>query len=283
VADRINKLKAKGHARRTQLESVGLAIDLLNSGQPFEADGALVERHRQGYLGNVTLAHIAATRGEWARAFECLDIANESKPPTPKELGLTPQQLAWQIKLNNGPLMALVKSRWNESKGPKRPAEDELPDPLFPVNFVNAAGTYEPGALAPAERAKLPPDALATVQQLVLWFPYDTRLYWLLGELYAAEGDFRSAKKIMDECVDSLSYSNRKVLMQHRHAVSKAAEQAKPPDEDALFADKPAEQPHVAFTMSTVWVYVGVVGAIAALAFVRAMLKRRKGNCGPTG
>ena len=96
------------------------------------------------------------------------------------------------------------------------------------MNFVNEAGAYEPGVLAEPRRPKLPPDALATVQQLVLWFPNDMRLYWLLAELYAAKGEFAAAKKIMDECVDSGHYSNRKVLMQHREAVKDADEPPRP-------------------------------------------------------
>src|SRR5207249_8586641 len=36
-------------------------------------------------------------------------------------------------------------------------------------------------------------EAIALVQQLLLWLPDDTRLYWLLGELYRADGDLKAA------------------------------------------------------------------------------------------
>jgi hypothetical protein len=272
--DRRQKLRT-----RTDLDSAALAVDLLRFGQPLEAETAL-KGLRRGFLPNVTLAHVAATQGEWPRAFDYLDIANAERPPPAADLGLTPQQLAWQIKLNRGPLMKLVQSRAKEARGPKLVPEDELPDPIFPVNFADAPG----GALAPAEQAKLPPDALASVQQLVLWFPHDTRLYWLLGELYAAKGEFAAAKVVMDECAWSLQYGNRKVLMQHREAVTKAAkEKGAAPDEPLLAppTEEPAPPPPaVPFTMGAVWVYFGAVAAIAVFAFTRAMLKRKKGSGG---
>src|SRR5262249_9699783 len=54
--------------------------------------------------------------------------------------------------------------------------------------FVGESGAFEVGTLAVAEKAKLPPDALDIVQQLLVWLPDDLRLYWLLGELYNARG-----------------------------------------------------------------------------------------------
>jgi hypothetical protein len=275
-------------ANRTPTESVALAVDLLRFGRPDEAAGVLAEQ-RSGYLPNVTLAHVAVAqdsrdRPGWARAFTYLDIAAEEPPP--KSLpGMSPQQLAWELKLDRGPLMKFVKLRWGEAKGQKGPPEDELPDRIWPVKWVNDAGQYEPGKLAAAEKAKLPggdfPEAVATVQQLVLWFPMDVRLYWLLGELYAARGDFAAAKRVMDECVDSGHYSNRKVLMQHREAVTRAAEAAA-----AKAAAQPDEAPApVPFSFGAVWVYFGAVGLVALFALIRALTKRRSAanSRGPAG
>jgi tetratricopeptide (TPR) repeat protein len=85
----------------------------------------------------------------------------------------------------------------------REPAKDGLPqapDNLFgPVQFVGESGKYEAGKLASAERAKLPDRALEIVQQLVLWMPDDTRLYWLLGELFNAVGDAPAALQIFEE------------------------------------------------------------------------------------
>ncbi|MCI0459151.1 MAG: hypothetical protein L0Z62_19515, partial [Gemmataceae bacterium] len=71
--------------------------------------------------------------------------------------------------------------------------------PPRPVRFVGADGKYQAGALAPEEAKKLPADAVDIVQQLLLWMPHDHRLYWLLGELYNARGEYATAYKIFDE------------------------------------------------------------------------------------
>src|SRR4029079_19683820 len=82
--------------------------------------------------------------------------------------------------------------------------ETEEPFRLFgDVKFVNVAGAYEPGNLGPTERQKLPKDAVAIVQHLLLWAPGDTSLYWLLGELYAADGQLEDAKLRFDPRVDA--------------------------------------------------------------------------------
>jgi hypothetical protein len=65
------------------------------------------------------------------------------------------------------------------------------------LRFVGPSGRYEAGKLAPAERAKLPPKALEIVQQLLIWQPFDTRLYWLCGELFNAEGDVPAARAML--------------------------------------------------------------------------------------
>src|SRR5262249_29644352 len=157
----------------------------------------------------------------------------------------------------------------------KPPPENELPDRLWPVNFVNDAGAYEPGKLAAAEKAKLPggdfAEAIATVQQLVLWFPFDVRLYWLLGELYAAKGDVSSALDIMNECVDSGGYRNRKVLMQHREAVRNAVKNLPQDPPSGQTPDGPPQA--VPFSFREVWIYLGVVGVIGLLALGRAIWK----------
>ncbi len=287
---RIKKALAKPEKARTPEEKAALAVDYLRFSRPDDAEGAL-KGQRSDFLANVTLAHIAATQGQWARAYEFLDIANEEAANKRKPLtavhGMSGAKLAWQLKMNRGPLLKLVKLRMAEAreeaalkakKPPeKRPVEDELPDRIFDVNFVNDAGQYEPGKLAAAEKAKFPggdfTEALATVQQLVLWFPNDVRLYWLLGELYAARGDvergdLQAAKAIMDECVESGRFSNRKALMQHRDVVTKLANV------------EPVEEPPAAlpFSWRTVRIYFGVIGAIVLYALGRKIWKATRGG-----
>ena len=109
--------------------------------------------------------------------------------------------------------------------------------------------------------AKLPPDAVAVVQQLLLWFPSDVRLYWLLAELYAADGQLAEAQSILDEVAWSRQYGNRTKLMDHRAAVTAEAEARRP---------KP---PDVPISLRTVLVYFGAVAAVGVLALVRALTR----------
>ncbi len=262
IADRVAATKQK--RTRTVEENVALAVDLLRLNQPPEAESAL-KGARSGYLPNVTLAHTAAAQGDWPRAFNYLDIANEERAPAALP-GLTAEQLAWQLKLNRGPLLKLFQLRVKEARGAKAVPEDELPDDLFGVKFVNAAGEYEPGALAPEQAAKLPPDALAVVQQLVLWFPYDARLFWLLGELYAAKGEVLAAQKVMDELVGSMTYSNRKTLMAHREVVARKVKELPPPPD-------PIDDIPIGF--KGVWVYFGVAALFGLIGLIRAILRAR--------
>jgi tetratricopeptide (TPR) repeat protein len=91
----------------------------------------------------------------------------------------------------------LIRSRRQPTKHPLGDDVDALfGEPGKPVRFVGESGKYEAGKLAAAERAKLPPDALEIVEQLVLWMPQDMRLNWLLGELFNSQGDYEAALEI---------------------------------------------------------------------------------------
>ncbi|MBX9626798.1 MAG: hypothetical protein K2X82_23560, partial [Gemmataceae bacterium] len=222
-------------------EAAALAADLIRAGRADDALTRLkplyLDRDRRGtrtYAVAAALVHADAARGDWRHAQEyALDLA-DLPPPAPK--GLTPAQRDWQVRLDRDYLPHYLRLRRDEAEAGRTAAEDEDPTPLFPapdpgrpadpVRWVNDAGRYEPGTLAAAERAKLPPDALAVVQQLLLWFPSDTRLYWLLAELYAAGGDPVAARAILDECVWSRQYGNRRRLVEHRAALGPAADRA---------------------------------------------------------
>ncbi|MBM3979009.1 MAG: tetratricopeptide repeat protein [Planctomycetes bacterium] len=94
--------------------------------------------------------------------------------------------------------LKLVRLRLKEGRLPNGPA---AVDDLFGVKYVGANGAAEAGALADAERKKLPADAVAVVQQLALWLPADARLVWQFGELCNAHGDVRAAAACLDGCV----------------------------------------------------------------------------------
>jgi len=134
--------------------------------------------------------------------------------------GLSPEQTTWFLRVEKI-FYDLLKSRFREQRdrGPRAPVETL--DPIFPVNFVGESGNFEPGTIAQAERAKLPDDAMAIVQQLLLWMPEDARLYWLLGELYNAQGDLKAASTILDQCEDARRFYTPQ-LRAHRIAVKDA-------------------------------------------------------------
>jgi hypothetical protein len=93
-------------------------------------------------------------------------------------------------------------------------------DTLFPgCRFVGPSGKYEAGGLALKSQDALPPDASEIVLQLVLWMPFDDRLYWQLGELLNARGEVENALDIFKELIEARNLSNVAELMQHRRAL----------------------------------------------------------------
>jgi tetratricopeptide (TPR) repeat protein len=158
--------------------------------------------------------------GQVAEAVRYLETARDLFPPTwPGNAAEARTLEAAQLKL------ARLRQRESAGRpGRLRPPEDV--DDLFGVRYVGPSGQYEAGAIDPAEKAKLPADATRTVQRLMIWLPDDTRLYWLLGELYNAAGDLDAASAVFNECVDSRRLDSPR-LREHRQAV-KAAIAARP-------------------------------------------------------
>ncbi|MFO0863230.1 MAG: hypothetical protein U0744_00970 [Gemmataceae bacterium] len=135
--------------------------------------------------------------------------------------------------------LKLLRSRLSESRRAKgKDAEFHMVDPLFgndkgPVKFVNAQGNFSLGDLASAERAKMPREAPDMVRQLLLWMPDDPRLYWQLGEFYAADfadsvgksdaktkqANLIAARKIFNELVQDFNV-RAPDLQQRRHALN---------------------------------------------------------------
>ncbi len=97
----------------------------------------------------------------------------------------------------------------------KKPRQDTSLDQLFHVAWTDAQGRYLMGRLSAADRQKLPDNALAIVQQLLLWYPADGRLIWQMGEIAAAYGDVRGAADLLDMAVGEFAI-NHADLRQHR-------------------------------------------------------------------
>jgi hypothetical protein len=275
-------------------EVAALSALYLRAGNPTEALNLLAPLSRSRSPDFRVLAHFAhahAARGEWDEAVRWHQSA-VLDAEFPDDLpGTAPEQRKWLQKVERQ-----YYSRWlqvhRQRAAAKLPPDREEVFPLFDVKFVNDAGKYEPGQLAAAEKAKLPPDAVAVVQQLLLWAPWDTGLYWLLAELYAADGRVRPADVIFFQCANSRQYSNRQLLMDHRHVVRAAAEQARKeaPTDVPLLADAPPESlpaggnflPSRDKLIAVGAVFGVVVLLLLALQF-RAIGRRFRGGCGPAG
>jgi tetratricopeptide (TPR) repeat protein len=179
------------------------------------------------------------------------------------------------FKKAEGYQLKLLRLRLPENSfrtsGRPMPAADV--DRLFGVRFVGPSGQYEAGKLADAERTKLPADAVAVVQQLLLWFPDDTRLLWLLGELYNAQGDLEAASKILDDCVWQRRYDSP-ALREHRQIVQEAYEAqvkaATPPPQEP---PKPVILPGT-WQVYAVGIGFGLVLAVLAYFQVGQLLRR---------
>jgi tetratricopeptide (TPR) repeat protein len=121
-----------------------------------------------------------------------------------EKMGWKGEDFSWFREVETYQLK-LIRVRLREKPRPT----NELPadvDALFDagaksgkLEFIGPSGKYEAGKLAPEQRAKLPKNAIEIVEQLLVWMPHDTRLYWLLGELFNAEGDVNAAREIFEE------------------------------------------------------------------------------------
>jgi len=308
---RIERAKGK---KLSPPETAALAADLLRVRRADEAMNALAPRLRDrtpDYFVYTNYAAIRAAAGDWTEALRYHQAALFDSEMPAAVKGLSQGQRDWWAMLDRDYVPHYYRLRLKESteRAGKSRSElehlDETEDvfPLFPVptranpeprpvRFVNEAGNYQPGTLAAAERAKLPSDAIPIVQQLLLWFPGENRLYWLLAELYAAQGDFAASFGAFHSIAWGRAYGNRKVFMDHRQAVETAlnAQPRKSADEP-LLAQAPApvtappagggEKPPI--SMRTIWIYFGVVSVIGLIAFIRMMSRRVRGHCGPVG
>ncbi len=281
-------------------DKVALAGYELRVGRHDQAISLLtpLTRDRQpNYFVFQTLSHLYADGGDWKEALRYQQEGqfDTEMPPTLK--GLTNAQRDWWKKLDSEYVPALYHIHFRDTELRKGKSQAELDrmfetedvPPLFPlpnsktpqapVRFVNDAGIYHPGQLAASEKAKLPEDAIPIVQQLLLWFPRDALLYWLLAELYAANNQFKNATTFFDKCAGPLQFSKRKIMMDHRAAVRAVVDQDKTGGDELLTQSdtvSPPPQP-VATTpisMRTIWYYFGAIGLIAVFAVIRALYKR---------
>ena len=171
-------------------------------------------QHRDNFVVQSNFATALHQGGDLQKAWDTLNDAMKKWPQRWDELPdgqrdfLT--EIGWQqasyesYRVADAYYLRLLKLRLREKLAKKDPKDlsydaifDDGQSPPTPVRFVNEQGEFEP-----RRKAKLPPGALGIVQQLVVWLPEDLRLYWLLGEVYNAEGTedgVRAAHQIFRE------------------------------------------------------------------------------------
>jgi tetratricopeptide (TPR) repeat protein len=178
------------------------------------------EPHNFMVLANLATAHLASGSLERALNYESLALAAwpDSHP------GFTADQLRWYRRAEKFfQFLLMLRARENE-RGPR--TDEKKPDALFgAVDWSLGEDEYRAGKISPAQWAELPGDAIPIVEQLIFWLPFDNRLYWLLGELFNAKGDVRSAATILDDLVDDNKRKEQsRILRQHWRIVREAAD-----------------------------------------------------------
>ncbi len=251
------------------------AIDLLTP---------VATRECRNFMVFANLATAEQLAGNLERAISHLEQALDVWPS--EWPGLTADQLRWHHKVEKYQL-ALLRRRWADSRLQSKPAP--ALDSLFvkdgqPVRFVGDNGKYEAGKIAPAERDKLPPDALAIVQQLLIWLPDDVLLYWQLGEVLNASGDVSSAATVFDDCVWKRRLDAPELRL-HRQIVAEAAQVKSEESATALEGSDnspaPASGPNWLPDRNKLWTAGSIFAIIiAALAYfqIREFRRRRAGR-----
>ncbi|HEX3315654.1 MAG TPA: hypothetical protein VHR72_12215 [Gemmataceae bacterium] len=187
------------------------AVPYLELATRHHPDNILLQSHlAQAYWaspGNearaVDVMNRLLNKRSWPELFQ--DMNQEQKDELVK-LGWSDHPTDFYRRVE-GYLLRLMRLRSKEPAGQPFQTVDALfegGDPPTPIRFVNDQGKFEPGKVSKAELMKLPANARDIVQQLLLWLPEDRRLYWLLGEIYNADGTKEgmiAADRIFDELV----------------------------------------------------------------------------------
>jgi hypothetical protein len=235
--DRVALRQKKGVNALSQDELAGYTADLIRLNRSGEALNILQplarDPRRGGFLAYAHLAVAHAASAGWTEANEQEQMAvRYSEFPT-AFARLTKSQLAWLKRVEREYYYPFLAHRAEDSRRKRSRELNEDVDPIFPsavppkkaddpFRVAAEQAEYKAGTISDTERKKLPKDAMAIVQQLVLWHPHDARLYWLLGELYNADGDVDSALKILDHCSFNMGYSNP-TLLKHRQVLQQAS------------------------------------------------------------
>jgi tetratricopeptide (TPR) repeat protein len=293
----VEKQLAQGiPANLTVEERLNLGAALLRLRKPEDAIQVMKPAELQDRSNFLILANLATAyhmSGVDNQAFVAADsavalwptqwskLSKERRLALGLQLGWDEAQFTWYRKAERY-FRNLLQLRMREAQQQGKGAQpSDGPDDLFRVRFVGDSGQYEPGKIAAAELAKLPKDALLIVQQLLVWLPNDQRLYWLLGELYNAQGDTDTALTIFNDIVNKSGGSpqlrqHRSVLQAHPRtaAASDGGGSSRPPPGENDTSDAPAAlDPWQTLAVGFV---AGLLVALLADWQVRELWRRRR-------
>jgi tetratricopeptide (TPR) repeat protein len=237
VSQMLNRQHAAELGPEEQASLGAYLLRLRRYDEAVELLTAALRKNPQNFLLRANLAAAYEFQGRFDRALPYLQ---ETLEAWPREWpGLTKDQLAWYKEAERYH-HRLLRSRYRESLQAATRGRQSVPqlDPIFDtedghVRFVGPSGAYEAGELALIDKQKLPKHALAIAQQLSLWLPDDSRLYWLVGELYNAEGNIDAARRIMEECLWSRRLDSPE-LRRHRLVLQEATPKKERNDFESL-------------------------------------------------
>jgi tetratricopeptide (TPR) repeat protein len=204
----------------------------------------------------MNLAHCYAMKGEWDEAIRIHQSALEDAefPETPNS--------AWFKRVEKDYYRRWLQLRRQAVRKPVPPALEPMPD-LF--------------------QGPPPADAIAVVQQLLLWCPDDNGLFWLLADLYAKADQPRVALHIYNSLASGdRAHWSRTLMMKERTRVAALVATLPPEAEPEIPVDPPDLRPAwERLGISTLQlVLAGTVFAIVAgvlLYFqIRKLLRRRR-------
>jgi tetratricopeptide (TPR) repeat protein len=216
---------------------------------------------KTGKLSADELADLGAVLVRLGEVGKAIDVLRAAQRVHPRHFRIVANLgTAWQLQGDLDQSAACLKEavrlapgKWQKTEEyhlkliqlrQRQPKGSAEPDDLFGVRYVGPSGKYEPGKIASAERKKLPANAVAIAQQLLLWLPSDGRLLWQLAELANADGDVRIAAAILDGCVSEFGLSSPE-LRRRRQMARTAADALKKNADQAGSAKAVHEGQHV--------------------------------------
>jgi hypothetical protein len=276
---------------RFERDYIDEAIDLLRAIRPLPTGYEFLIQTHQAH------AFMIRPNGrDVARAYEFEESAVKDYD-FPKSIpGLTDLQVKWYHRLERDYYLLFLRHRQEEAAR-RLNAADQL-DPIFasgtksmrkPIRYVGESGRYEAGGLAASEMEKLPRDAVAIVQQMILWDPSDPRLWWQLGEVYNAQGDVKSAWAVFDSLLDFNTWKFAVPELKEHYRILKPAYQrqleidaqmaemqAQADEEQKRFEDERRRLTAEEKRQRTIWVVAGLGLVLAFVGYwqTRELIRR---------